>query len=278
VWPSKAAVGDEIRLFFQVKHPQGHSLKPLSEDVSLSPFELKAVKIVPEEAGLSDTVMLTLTVFNWGEQTVPAVTLTYRDGTGKEIEVQSKPVKVQVTEVPRRPTDKGDIRPVKGPVSLDISGTRNLIFAWAAAILGIFLAVKIGLRRRRRMPDPESLLAAHERALRELERLKRNDFLVQGKVKEHYSELADVLRRYLERGFEAQALERTTAEVVSQLETRGMGRDAIGNIRRLLENTDLVKFAKFAPPPSLAGDLERLLLVIVNMTKPAEPRPDSGAR
>ena len=116
--------------------------------------------------------------------------------------------------------------------------------------------------------DLESLKPPHERAVLELERLKARRFLEEGKTKEFYSELADILRRYLERGFQIDSLERTTFELVKILKERNFPEDALGRTKTVLENSDLVKFAKFIPERNFADGLCEELVEIVNLTKP----------
>ena len=118
--------------------------------------------------------------------------------------------------------------------------------------------------------DLESLKPAHERAALELERLKNKEFLEAGKIKEFYSELADILRRYLERGFQVETLELTTLELVKILKEKNFGAEILQRVKHVLENSDLVKFAKFIPPRTLADELMAEVARIVELTKPKE--------
>lgn len=269
-WPSRVTVGDEIKLMIQAEVPEGYSLEAPSVRSNLAPFEIKGIDaraVVKRNGRVFQTYVLTLTVFQWGRLNVPPVFLSFEDDKGGRGRISTDPQPIQVAGVPKRPTDKDDIRPIKGPVSLGGGTWRWALLALLALmLLAVLTAEVIGRRRKERM-DWESRLPPQDRVTLELERLKKKGWLEEGKAKEYYTELADILRRYLERRYGIQALERTTSEILNQLLEKEAGREAVDKTKGVFEHTDLVKFAKYAPPRPLAEDLERLLLVIVNLTK-----------
>ncbi len=217
-----------------------------------------------------ETFILILTAFQLGDLKIPPLSIHYRDATGQEGQLSTPVVDVKVVSVGKKPTDKEDIRPIKGPVSFDLSFMRTWILGILAALLSIFLVTKIILRRRQAVADPESLKPPHERVLLEIERLQKKGLLQEQKVKEFYSELSDILRRYLEQGFQMEALERTTYEIALELKEKNFERAAVEKIKGVLQNADLVKFAKFVPPPRLADELVRAVCEVVDLTKPKE--------
>ena len=276
VLPSKATVGDEIKLFIQAERPRKFSVS-IPEKVVVAPFELKRVEASPFVSGqnrVRETFILVLTIFELGDFKIPPVPVSYKDESGRGGQVQTEPVAVKVVSVGKKPTDKDDIRPIKGPVALGLRWLRTLAGGVLAALLSILLAVKIILRKRKEALDLESLKPPHERAMLELGRLQGKGWLEAGRTKEFYSELADILRRYLERRFTIESLELTTFELVRILKEKEFDAGVVGKIKDLLENSDLVKFAKFSPPKSLADDLVRELTDIVEMTTPKENTPN----
>lgn len=271
--PARVTIGDEVKLIVRVSHPRGYSLKPLSSSPDLRPFEVKKIETLPvaqKNARVENTFVLTLTVFELGELSIPPLLLEVKDDAGRSLEVITRSVPVRVVSVGKNRDDTGDIRPIKGPVSLDLWPRLDFLLGAGAFLLSVFLAVKIFLRRRRKAIDLESLKPAHERAMLELERLQKKGFLEEGKVKEFYSELADILRRYLERRFQVDTLELTTAEIASVLKEKNFGSGIVGKVDEVLRNSDLVKFAKFVPPRPLAVRLTGTLVDIVNSTRPPE--------
>ncbi len=72
----------------------------------------------------------------------------------------------------------------------------------------------------------------------------------------------------------AMALDRTTREILSNLKSRDFSNSLIGKVKEVLENSDLVKFAKFEAPRTWAEVLERKLVEILDETKPEEKEED----
>lgn len=91
-------------------------------------------------------------------------------------------------------------------------------------------------------------IPAHVEALDALDALKNKKLWQQGLVKEYHSELSDIFRRYLERRFHFPAMEQTTDEILSVLEsTRHTDSMQYEIIREVLVLADFVKFAKLEP-------------------------------
>ena len=154
---------------------------------------------------------------------------------------------------------------------MDTRTAQVLVLSVLVLALFVTLAIKVILRRRHKAPlDPESLKPAHERAMLELGRLEARALLNEGKVKEFYSELADILRRYLDRRFQMETLELTTFEILKGLKEKEFDAGLTEKIKELLEHSDLVKFAKFIPPCSAADTMTGHLKEAVEKTLPQE--------
>ena len=267
-------LGDEIRLLVQVDRPRKFTVTVPSDQLRLDPFEVKRLEVSPFVEGknrVRETFVITLTVFELGDLQVPPVMVRYKGETGKEGYLLGPPVAVKVVSVGKKASDKDDIRPIRGPVSLSLRAIRIFILSLLAALLSVLLAVKIILRiRHQRQMDLESRLPPHERAMLELERLQKKGLAQAERVKEHYSELADILRRYLQRQFQIEALEQTSFEITRSLKEKAFAGEAVSKASELLEQSDLVKFAKFVPPRRRADELAAKLAEFVDQTKPAE--------
>lgn len=259
VSPKKATVGQEITLGISV--PKNVTLMPVSEQTDVRPFELKQVRA---EGG---QLFLTLTVFEVGKAVVPPLHLLYKDEAGKFGQISTEAVPVEIVSVGKRKSDKDDIRPIKGPARLARIPVRDFLFASLALALLVFLVVKIILRRRKAVFDPESLKPAHERVLLELGRLRAGPYWAERRYKEFFSEFSDILRRYLERRYQIEALELTTTELATLLKNKNFDTEIIKQVKNLLDQSDLVKFAKFEPTLELADQLERDLKQIVEKTR-----------
>ncbi len=276
-WPARVTLGDEVRLVLQVDHPQNFSVTPPHLKMDLSPFEIKRIETEAprySQGRVKETFRMALTIFELGDLKIPSVSLRYTDSSKHGGVVISDPIPMKVVSVPKRVSDKNDIRPIKGPVSMDFGAVRAFFLSLFAVLLTVFLVVKIILRRKRFLEDLESLKPPHERAILELERLRNGGMLESGNVKGFYSELADILRRYLERRFSMDTLDKTTAEITRELKDKEFTAAVLEKITQVLEKSDLVKFAKLVPKRSLADELVTQLVQMVDETKPTSQKDE----
>ena len=103
-------------------------------------------------------------------------------------------------------------------------------------------------------------------ALTELSRLERMNMLERGEFKKYYTLVTDVIRRYLEARFNVDAIDRTTSELLGELEDR---RCRVEKLDGLLNEADLVKFARFKPAEATGKAAMSTAREIVVKTKPA---------
>jgi len=85
-----------------------------------------------------------------------------------------------------------------------------------------------------------------------LEDLKRRDLIHQHDIKSYYSDLSDILRRYIEDAHDLPALESTTGELRTAFKNRGLHSELAHPCLVILEEADMVKFAKFTPTAAAA--------------------------
>jgi hypothetical protein len=89
-------------------------------------------------------------------------------------------------------------------------------------------------------------------------------------MKEYYSLVTDCLRQYLEGQFQIRALERTTAEIKSDLRRSAFPSTPAKEFIDILNESDLVKFAKLLPEPGEADKLMERAYKLVEETRPVE--------
>jgi hypothetical protein len=68
-----------------------------------------------------------------------------------------------------------------------------------------------------------------------------------GKIKEYYSELTDIIRRYLQQQHGIEAMEMITAEILAAYDSTSLQPDARSILSNILMQADYVKFAKVIP-------------------------------
>ncbi len=248
--PATAKLGDLITLSVRVTHPQALAIDAPTITKNLGTFEVYASTRLPAEISGDKAVerfQATLQNFATGQQLLPAIEVPYRDPMGNVKTIKSSTATVTIEEVPPGPKDKGDIRGIKGVIGPT---------AWSPWWWALLAAVVVGAAayawiKRKKMiqgPPPPPPVPADVAAMEKLQKLAETDWLVSGKTKEYYSAVSDILREYIEKGFQTMALERTTNEILRDLRKRpDFSTERLAELRELLDTCDLVKFAKFRP-------------------------------
>lgn len=124
----------------------------------------------------------------------------------------------------------------------------------ALAIIGFWIYWFV-IRKRKTEEDKPTykVLPPYDEAIFKLNELDEKLLWQNNKVKEYYSELTEIVRGYIERELKVPALEKTTDEIVEMLkdfneaQTINTSKETIKKLKELLQEADLVKFAKSKP-------------------------------
>lgn len=242
-------VGDEIPLTLTLRYAKELSVA-LPNITTLGPFTVKKLEKTSTLEGdeIVQSLFFTLTTFSVGETTIPSVRVDFRrpDGTVGSVVSQEIPVRI------RSVLDDAiqDIREAKPPMRIMERNYTLLWIAGVAAALGLAAVMLIRSLRRHealRQQIPVAPRSPAEIALQHLESLAGAGLLEKGLWKEYYSRISDVLRRYIEARKSFAAMEMTTAEIFRALKSPSTESSPLGLLRAVLEESDLVKFAKFVP-------------------------------
>lgn len=147
----------------------------------------------------------------------------------------------------------------------------TLIAAVVIYLLARFLPRNPLKRFVRPVPPPEP---AHLIALRDLQELKAAELWQKGEVKEYYSRLSDILRRYVDNRYGISSPELTTDETVRMLHEAAVtttGQMAI--VKEVLSLSDMVKFAKYMPDSSSNENAHENAVRFVEETRKPDVAP-----
>lgn len=146
------------------------------------------------------------------------------------------------------------------------------------AILIIGVVVWLTMKKKISVPfiSQPKQLPPYEQALQSLDNLRDRRLCEQGREKEYYTELTDILRRYLEAQFGINAMEMTSSQILNNLRENPAINMHHNIIRRILEIADFVKFAKVRPLPSDNVASWNNAHQFVLDTKPAEKEEKTG--
>jgi hypothetical protein len=274
-------VGDRITLRLEVKHPVGSQLEmfPLQEE--WGDFEVvdqTVWKTVENDDGSATTGRdIIVTLFEPGQYQTPSLVLEHKKPDGSVEELGAPVIRLNVESV----LVEGDeeLRDIKPQAILPVPPIWPLVLAGlAAGLLVIGAAVGGGLwlyhrwRRQELMPElPLPMIDARPPeviAYAELERIETLNLPANAQFKEHYSLVADCLRRYIEGRYQIPALDRTTTELREAFRTAPAPADGIRAFINLFKESDLVKFARFHPSLEEAYTLINRAREIVRITTP----------
>jgi uncharacterized protein HemX len=199
------------------------------------------------------------------------------DTAGKRVATNELHLTIQTVPV----DTSQDIKDLKAPLGIPLTWQEILL---ACALVLVVAAVGYVLyrwwKRRQMQVAPASTAPAkpaHVIAFEELGALKQKKLWQQGLVKQYYTEVTDILRRYFENRYRLMALERTTDEILDDLHRIRMTGELLGKADRLLRRADLVKFAKHQPPAPEHDESMQIVYDVVERTRVHETAASPGA-
>ncbi|MFO0661720.1 MAG: hypothetical protein U0165_18085 [Polyangiaceae bacterium] len=153
--------------------------------------------------------------------------------------------------------------------------TETFVVAIVAGVCGAVLYT-LWRRRPRPVPPPPPPRPPWEVALEELAALRHTTMLEDGHTAEYVDKVSDIIRRYLGDRFGFDGLEATSHEIRKELQKIIPPLLILSEVDRLLEESDLVKFARLVPPPDSCRVMRDRAESIVHATIPP-PSPTDGS-
>jgi uncharacterized repeat protein (TIGR01451 family) len=186
-----------------------------------------------------------------GSYVVEPITVPYSFPDGKQDVVKTPKIFIEIESILAKEDDVEDIRDIKPPMV--VSYLYRTIFSVLAVLFGlilvvVFIRMLVAWRRNRAEARKMALRPAHEEALEALEMLLNKRLVEKGRMKKFCFEISIIFRRYMQARFGIPALDLTTEEIIPRVEEDGISEESLRQIiREFLVDTDLVKFAKYAP-------------------------------
>jgi hypothetical protein len=146
--------------------------------------------------------------------------------------------------------------------------------AFILALIGLVIYLILKKKRKGYVFKPPVVQPAHVRAINELDKLKAEKIWQQGREKEFYSKLTDILRHYIYEREGVNAMEMTSGEILNEVRKLQEVDSVYDNLKQILSTSDLVKFAKYKPYPD-ENDLSLVnAYFFVNQTREPDPIPN----
>jgi hypothetical protein len=163
-----------------------------------------------------------------------------------------------------------ELKDIKQPMKAPIGWSD--IWPWLVGIivlaLIIFLLKKYVFNKKDevKIEKPKVIIPADITAIQQLTALDEAQVWQAGNIKQYYTELSEIIRRYTENRFNFIALELATDEIISELKSK-VNNEQLASITILLQRADLAKFAKSKPDENENKESMQLAKHFVGQTK-----------
>ena len=142
-----------------------------------------------------------------------------------------------------------ELKDIKGPLDDNIGWSD--IWPWLLLTLIILLSIftykKYFNKKKKTVVVKKNIQTpAHILALNALKKLENKKLIDKKDIKEYYSSISEIIRRYIENRYNFPALELTTYEILDII-TANIKKEESISLKNILEISDLVKFAKKIP-------------------------------
>lgn len=251
-------VGDQIEMKLQLTLPENYRFQwPVFVDSLAHNIEvLRQSKIDSTKLDglLQLQQTLTITVFDSGYYVIPPIRFGYGANNSITSFVETEPHLINVFTVPVDTNQP--FKPIKGPLKAPY--TLAELLPWILLVLFAALLSVVGYRywkkKKEQVPlfsaKPKFIKPPHQLALDALDELKKKKLWQQGLIKEYHTGLTEIIRDYIEKRFDIQAIEMTTWEILVSFKKIQIEKGLKDDLQNMLELADLVKFAKASPLPS----------------------------
>jgi hypothetical protein len=253
VTPAQVQLGEPFVFEVVVTHDraQRYELPPPGD---LGAFDLVSVARdrVDGPDSSTTTFQVTLQGFELGKQRVPTLELELTDPGGTMKMPVSGPEVELVSALPADAPSGADLYDVRKPEQLPVRTWRLLWALLAAlALVGLaFLVVRVLRRPKPVVAEPERpKTPLHVRATQALDALAAQNLPAQGRTKEFYFSLSEIVRGYLGERYGFEALESTTPELLDALRARRTPGLPMAELSAFANESDFVRYAKASPGP-----------------------------
>lgn len=223
---------------------------------------------------------LKLRVDKTGALTIPAIPVGFDapDQNNQIVpgRIMTPEVVVEVQSLLELEGNASDIKDIKPIADIKAPWTHYL---WKALGVLCLLALayfiwKKWWKKSDSKPATSIILTAEQKALKELKELEGRGLVKLGRIRDHFFELSEIFRRYLENRYHFPAQEWTTEEIISHFKNfSDLNEKQKLQARNILTESDKVKFAKAEVEPNY-DPIESVVHFIKEATPPVPQTPN----
>ncbi len=256
------------------------SIAPLVKD-SIGSFEIVTV----ERKGTDFQWLIRLSTIDSGKVFLPPVGFGYKvKGDTSTHKAFTNSLLLTITGIPIDP--QGEIKDIKPLLSAPWLFEDFLPYLIASIVLaalagGYYYYWRKMKQKKDLLGEVKVVIPPHREALSALRVLEEKKLWQQGLVKEYYSEVTEIIRRFFERRWNIIALEMTTDEILVQIKHVPEALMVWKEMGSFFLTADLVKFAKYQPAPAeheqeMHSAYEIVRSMVPKVSLETEPQPQEA--
>ncbi len=273
-------IGDAILFTIGIEWEKGINITKVEPNPALGVFEIQDIH-PSKETKLSKTrtkreYSYTLSTFDTGDFDIPPFIINYVNSKNEQKTAFSQPIKINVKSVAGTSDAKIEVKDIKSPAKLPRPQIYKII-AWsllALLLVGIPLAFYIRRRilaRKGLLPEMIKAIPPAEEAMLEIDKLEAEaeELFAKGQFKIFYSRATEILKIFIGRVYQINAIDMTSYELMKSLPEFITSNEVLDKIEELLNEADLVKFAKYIPKLENAKNIIPNIKLLIDKISPA---------
>jgi len=251
-----------------VQFPEGQTFVPLE---AIEAFKIDTNQLEPK---LKLSRQYVLTQFDSGSYTIPEQFIQINESG-----ISTDSLKIYVQDVVVDTTKQG-LFPVKTYMEMERPFHIPKWLWWVLLLLGVaiglFFLIQYILQKRK---EAKENIPPYQKAIQSLQQLDESPLIKERNLREYYSVLTNISRRYLEDKIELRALEFTTNELIDELQRNKDAKKiliqqaTIDDFRKILERSDLAKFARSQPDVLTAKEDRKFIQSFTDEVDQGIPEP-----
>lgn len=268
-------IGEEIRIDLKFNsHELAEELiipdLPSQFPKEIEIYDSTLLDTIKNDTGISLSRSFIISSFEEGEYTLPEQRLLYRFKGFEDLSIiKTDSIVFNFVSVAVDTTQ--EIKDIKSTLEEPLSFAEILpyILIGIAVTLIVILLYRY-LKKRKVKPieeekyDPK--IPPHIFALEELKKLEEEKLWQKDKFKLYHSNMTEIIKLYIERRYEFNALESTTSDLLELMKNR-LDNENYEKLTYILNIADMTKFAKRIPLPAENESVMKLAVEFVENTK-----------
>lgn len=198
---------------------------------------------------------VTVTAFQAGQHTLTGIAVAVNSPQGLILLAPADSLTLQVAYAADADTTKCEVKADADYLTEPYTFWEISRWILLALLVALLVLAAIWIWKRRKANQPITLLPrakpapADKRALSELEALRRKELWQKGRIKKYYTDMTDIVRRFLRAMYGINASEMTSRQTLRAFHNIADWSEPSDTLlRQLLHRADMVKFAKSEPP------------------------------